>query len=508
VDRLLAWLTHAVKHLMLVLLRRAAHEHMVSLDWIELQILRLSRAVHAGVEQAWRTRMLELAKEVGLACPSCGRNRKVKLREAEPMILKVLGGDLKLPKVYLECGHCAAPGVSVTRLLTGLSSGETSGRVALQGTYLAAQGSYAAASRDLAVHGGQQVERTKVRRLALEVEAAAVTFAEAEREQQLERLGKEGRQPGVALLMVQGDGGMVRTGELQPCAPTDSGYGKTTPKRALPRRKRELQYREVITLDVRQPGAVDAQALDALVPATAPEGERSRRMLALAGRAGLGDDTKVRGLGDMGSGLAEAFDEAFVAHDAKYSADWRHTSEYGRKASLVLEDLDQGRWQDAVKEALWQRKRRRFNDLLRKAKSHRCAELPAGVEKCPLQALQTYGRNNWDRFWAAEYKEAGLDFVSARAEAHVRERTKGRFDIPGAWRTENLEPKAIVRSIIAEGRWQRFALDYLRRRATTAATTLRKRLSEAVEEGRLSAERVEAFLANTPPQPELAEEAA
>jgi hypothetical protein len=36
---------------------------------------------------------------------------------------------------------------------------------------------------------------------------------------------------------------------------------------------------------------------------------------AIAQRDGLGDDTLMRGLGDMGSNLATFFDEAFVAYD-------------------------------------------------------------------------------------------------------------------------------------------------------------------------------------------------
>jgi hypothetical protein len=41
----------------------------------------------------------------------------------------------------------------------------------------------------------------------------------------------------------------------------------------------------------------------------------------------------------------------------------------------------------------------------------------------------------------------------AGAEAQVLDRTKARFSGAGTWLTENLEGKATLRAIIADGRW-------------------------------------------------------
>jgi len=76
-------------------------------------------------------------------------------------------------------------------------------------------------------------------------------------------------------------------------------------------------------MDAREPGATECSALDALVPVGAAAGERARRMLALAGRKGLGSSTRSIGLGDMGSELAAAFDEAFFDYPGSFwNADW------------------------------------------------------------------------------------------------------------------------------------------------------------------------------------------
>ena len=100
-------------------------------------------------------------------------------------------------------------------------------------------------------------------------------------------------------------------------------------------------------------------------------------------------------------------------------------------------------------------------------------------------ALETYLFNNWDRFRAKQLKDLGLDFVSARAESQVRDRTKDRYAVPGAWRQENLEGKATLRAIIADGRWSAFRADYLHHHRTRFDEMLRQRIALAVKEGRL-----------------------
>lgn len=56
-------------------------------------------------------------------------------------------------------------------------------------------------------------------------------------------------------------------------------------------------------------------------------------------------------------------------------------------------------------------------------------------------------------------------------------------DSPGA--SANLEPKATLRAIIAEGRWEAFRADYLHRSRTLFEQLLTRRLEQAVGERRL-----------------------
>ena len=477
------------------LLRGRPLAELASLDRTEELIRSLMTTLTVASFDVWAGELELAAVTVARACPGCGADRKCKRRKGAPMEIRALGVTVALPKPYLECARCDAPGVSISALLTGLSDGSTSAELELRAGYSASQHSYGKAKRDLAAHYGETLERTKLRRVSLEVEAHAVDFAERARAEALRRIGEERRTVGVATLMLQGDGGIVRTGKLAPCEKGDAGFGKKTAVRGVAQRKRETQYRELMTFDVRVPGASEVCALDVLVPVHAAQGERARRMLALAARHGLGDNTEVIGLGDMGSGMPVAFGEAFVGYPkSHWYTDWHHACDYVRKAGEVLQGLDVPPWREKMRQAIWNRDEHERDRLLRRARKHRVPNLPAQWEKCPVATLTTYLTNNWDHLRSAELKARGFDYVSARAEAQVRDRTQARFAVPGAWLSENLEGKATLRAIIDEGCWAAFRADYLRTRATKFQNDLALRLEHARTEGRISSQQMHALL--------------
>jgi hypothetical protein len=458
---------------------------VASLDRIEALVRALSVALATVAFEVWAEVLTQMAISVARDCPGCGHARKCKRRA--PIEVCVLGLTVSVPKPYLECARCEAPGVSITTLVSGLASGQASSELMLRAGYAGSQHSYGKAKRDLLVHYGETVERAKLRRMALEVEADAQDYAERVRKEALASVEGERRTSGVPLLMLQADGGVVRTGTLAPCVEGDAGFGKKTAKRGLPRRKRDTQFRELMTFDVRVPGEVEASALDVMVPVHAPEGERARRMLALAARRGLGDDTEVIGLGDMGSSLPAAFAEAFFGHPkSRWYDDWHHVCDYIRKAGDVLVGIDVALWRQRTRDACWTRDERERERLVRRARKHRVPNLPAHLQKCPVATLDTYLRNNWDHIRSAELKARGLEYVSSRAESQVRDRTHGRFHVAGAWTSENLEGKAVLRSIIDDGHWPDFRADYLRRAAATHDAKLASRLEQARASRRLT----------------------
>ncbi len=482
---------------------------VASLDRIESLVRALLRVLAVAAFEVWAQTLTRVAIELAVTCPGCGHARKCKRRANAPMRLRVLGLTVAVPKPYFECARCDAPGVSINALLTGLSSGSASAELELRAGYLGSQHTYGKASRELGVHYGEAVQRTALRRMALKVEAHAKDYAERERAEVLAPLEKERAREGVPVLMLQGDGGVVRTGVLVPTVRGNPGHGRKTLKRKMPKRKRDTHYREIMTFDVRQPGETEASALDVLVPVHAVDGERSRRMLALAARKGLGDNTEVIGLGDMGSSLPRAFAEAFHGYDkSHYYTDWHHVCDYVNKAGDMLQAVNVPRWRVQLREAIWKRDKAKCDRLLRRAERKRVPELPKHLEKCPVQALRTYLKNNWNHINPASLKSRGFDYVSARAESQVRDRTKSRFAVAGAWKSENLEGKATLRAIIDDGRWHAFRLDYLRHHVDRFGLELALRLDKAVIEGRLSSDQRDRALGLTPTQPQHEHEAA
>jgi len=143
---------------------------------------------------------------------------------------------------------------------------------------------------------------------------------------------------------------------------------------------------------------------------------------------------------------------------------------------------------------------------VRVAKQHRVKHLPSQLDKCPVATLETYLANNWRYFRFAQFKAAGLPTVSARAEAQVRDRTKDRYAVAGAWKLDNLEGKATLRAIVAEGSFASFRAHLLEESRTDFERALRQRLEQAVAQQRLSAEQASAILAQVPSTTKSAEQ--
>jgi len=458
---------------------------LASLDWLQRFVLALLKAVCEAVVEEWKDVLMSAAEELSRQCPRCGKRRKWKWRRKQTMKLSVLGLDFELPKPYVECGHCDAPGVSMVKLLTGLRSGDSSTELELLAARRGAQDTYGKSAREMEAHHGQSIERTKLRRMALKVEQEAMAFAEDRRARFEQAPVLTG---GADKLLIEADGGSTRTGRLVPCEAEDEGYGKRTAKRGIARRKMAVQGREMITSDCRAPGEMKPRGLEVLMPALSPPGERARRMRAIAARAGMGTETKMRGLGDMGSGLARAFDEAFPQSNSYWSADWHHVSEYVAAASKVLVDFDAESWGEQMRDVIWHRHKSMSEHLLCVAYGHLVRPLPEGTEKCPVNSLQTYLNNNWNHIRSKQLRSEGLTYISARAENQVRERIRKRFGGPGTWREENLEPKATLLAIIDENGWAEFAGHVRRQRDNEFRHQLITRLSDAVHQGRLSQE--------------------
>ena len=221
-------------------------------------------------------------------------------------------------------------------------------------------------------------------------------------------------------------------------------------------------------------------------------------MRAAALRAGMGDKTQIQGLGDMGSELAPACKAAFPDRKCFWLGDWDHTHDYVKKVVKVLTGTDTAAWYEEMKEAIWKRDWGMRDHLINTAYQYRLPTLPPGFEKCPVHALQTYLVNNWENMQHRYAKANKLPIVSARAECQVRERTKRRFTVPGAWLAENIEPKATLWAIIDADEWNDFRQYILNQRHEGFTSAFTARLQTAVADGRIHADVLR--LATGPPE--------
>ena len=358
---------------------------IASFDWLQKLLSSVLKAVAEAIVESWQETLLKLSKELTLECPSCGRKRAWKWRRGRKLKVSLVGLNVELPQPLVECDHCETKALNVMKILTGLSSGDSSTELELLIARRGVQDTYGRASREMKAHHGQDIERTKIRRKGLVIEQEAVEFAE-QRRTRMETTSLPAKGP--EKLLIEADGGSVRTGIMAPCEDGDPGYGKKTEKRGLPRRKKNIHNREMITMDIRAPGEMEPRALDVMVPVLSPPGERSRLMTTMAARAGAADNTTMRGLGDMGSGLARAFEGAFPDNKSYWAADWKHITDYVANACKVLTDFDITSWIEQMHDALWQRHKSMSDYLLSQAFGHLKLPMPEGTEKCPLHALQ------------------------------------------------------------------------------------------------------------------------
>jgi hypothetical protein len=267
-------------------------------------------------------------------CPQCGRRREAQSR---PVAVKVLGVGTTFPCTYYYCRDCHL-GESPVRRWLGVEQGDVSLELERALTDLTERMTFGDAVNSLQEQQHQALDRTQAERLTYHVCDEAETFLAERRQQALDRLGQEGRQPGVAQLQVTADGGAIPVGALtRPGAAACTPQTPRTPVRHLPKATRAVQGREARLIIVREPAKVTERVVDAhIAPYDHPEFS-GERMLAAAARAGLGDTSRVHGVFDMGRWIHSQFEEQFAPFPHTACADISHVTQYLTAAGRELQ---------------------------------------------------------------------------------------------------------------------------------------------------------------------------
>jgi hypothetical protein len=209
-------------------------------------------------------------------------------------------------------------------------------------------------------------------------------------------------------LITQMDGSMIPV--MQPGSGEDARQG------------RSLFWREVRLCSARAEGQVTA-----LYGATLGSAETASWLWrATAQAAGLGEHTRVHGVGDGAPWIVDQFQENFGGQ-GRYLLDFYHVSEYLAAAALVIKPKNPKRWRQRQQGRLLENK---LASVLRALQPHRESETAVAP---PVKAAYQYLHKRRDHLDYATARCQGLPIGSGEIESGHRHVIQQRLKLAGCW---------------------------------------------------------------------------
>jgi hypothetical protein len=414
------------------------------------------RGVMTAVLQAmWLCIVQSLQAEAERAAQPCGCGRRREAR-VKRVGVHVLGTVVPFLCTYFYCRVCRL-GESPVRRWLGIEEGATSMVLERKLTDLTERMTFGDAVRSLEEQQGQCMDRTQAERITYGVCDEVEIYLAERRQQALDGLGTEQRTAGVEQLLLTADGGAVPLGELRrPDESECTEHTERTPVRKLPKGTRTIQGREARLIVVREADKVTERTVDCHI---APYGKTEfsgERMLAAAAQTGLGDQTKVHGVFDMGSWIHTQFEEQFHAYSTSACADICHVTEYLADAARELHGSEQ------AKSFAMQNKDHLLDGELSKVQdelhAHECDDdcLTDERDDCLVRVAERYLRNHARYLDYPPILEQNLPVGSGEAESGIRHLIKKRLDVAGAWTEANAKRMLALIAMRASGLWEDF----------------------------------------------------
>jgi len=216
-------------------------------DAWEGEVRQFTQQLGQQLLQVWTEVRTEQAQAQAPFCSLCGRRRQ--LHRWQSFWWLSTFGRIETQVPYLRCPKDH----SSDRPFQGQTGLRCRGKsLAFQRalTDFGAEKSFAQASRQLWEHYGVELHRSSIRVVVVEQAQRAESLVTTERQGAIKSYeSQKSRRQGKPWLIVESDGSMVRTGELEP-----NPEGVPSPKRHRPKRRRLTQWREVrlSTLEVPQ----------------------------------------------------------------------------------------------------------------------------------------------------------------------------------------------------------------------------------------------------------------
>jgi hypothetical protein len=214
-----------------------------------------------------------------------------------------------------------------------------------------------------------------------------------------------------------------------------------------------------------------AQQLSPIFYATMGTVERAGDLLYRAAlRTGFGSKTKVHGLGDGATWIAEQMNRVF-GNQVKFLVDFYHTSEYLAAAAEHGWSSNKIAWRKEQEELLKQSKYQKVLEVIRcrlpvdwdtkqeakKAQKKSKIKQEKKEEETPLEKCYRYISNRQNQL---DYKEAldkGLPIGSGEIESGNKHVIQKRLKIAGAWwKPEIAEHMLCLRTLRVNNDWDRY----------------------------------------------------
>jgi hypothetical protein len=427
-------------------------ERGMRLDGIEAELHALKKEWLRGQWEQVLGILEQRAEETASKC-SCGR---LCSRDKKSIDVVVLEQTMAVSVTYYYCRYCRR-GQAPVRQWLGIHDGSHSGGFARALVALCLLRSFGEGAEQMKEQHGQDVDRTRAERVTYQVGLEAQRYLEERRENEVARMRDAiGLVPGIELLEFTADGGGVPVGTL--VRPPKEEATQFTKKRKLPKGRREQSKREVRLISVHRHQVRTERVVDLHVaPLNQPE-VSGARMYAAALSAGLGDNTRVHGVFDMGTWIRTQFHEQFPKDKHSACADIFHVDEYLAGAAQTLFPRDENLRKDWLSSMHLWLKESQSEQVLQQLHAHSCR---SGCPKddhgdCRVLVAQRYLEHFQPYMDYARFLAEGLPIGSGEAEGGIRHLVRRRLDVPGAWREENVGLLCALLSIKASGWWEDF----------------------------------------------------
>jgi hypothetical protein len=388
----------------------------------------------------WR----DLAEQRCARCSACGHACE---RSSTVTSVLVDGVALSVPSTYFYCRTCKRGCTPVAQWL-GLHQGLVSGGIERHVVSLSTRVSFHETVEQMREQHDQVIDVGKIQRMSYAVARDAEVFLQLQRDKAVHNLERKPPRKGVESLIVTADGGGAPVGTLH--RPPPEKAKQLTPTRKLPVGTREQTHREMRVMVVHPPQEHGEQRwVDVHLSVLDHPEVSGERMRALAALAGLGSDTHVHGVFDMGNWIRPQFVQSFGGYKFTICADQMHVLEYLGDAAKALwpqpaQEAEREAWFGAQRGHLRAGRWRTVRDAL-----------GDGEQEAVVDAWR-YLDNHHEDMNYGQLHAAGWPVGSGEAEGAVRHQIRSRLDNAGVWREEHLPRMGALLSVWESGLWDDF----------------------------------------------------